>query len=116
MAAVSCDGFVVIRSSQHGPFSTMIRGHGSKGRVNFPLALLATNTVSPSLMGDGVAFLSAYNFIFDLAWESVFCIASGSKGVTESSGSGISGKRVRSGLPKRAVAGGTPVVECGEAR
>ena len=99
-------------------FSTMIRGRRSKGGVNFPLASLATNTASPSLMGDVAAFLvaSAYNFIFDLAWESVFCIASWSKGVAESSESGISGKRVRSGLPKRAVAGGTPVVECGVAR
>lgn len=101
------------------PFlSTMIRGRGSKGGVNFPLASLATNTVLPSLMGDVAAFLvaSAYNFILDLAWESVFCIASWSKGVAESSESGISGKRVRSGLPNRAVAGGTPVVECGVVR
>ena len=69
-------------------------------------------------MGDVAAFLvaSAYNFILDLAWESVFCIASWSKGVAESSESGISGKLVRSGLPKRAVAGGTLVVECGVAR
>ena len=59
--------------------------------------------------------VSAYDFILELAWASVFCMVSWSNGVIASSLLGDTGKRVRSGHPKRAVAGGTRVVECGVA-